>query len=87
MREKRIEEKQDEDRTGGIDHRQAVLYLLLDGDFPWTVDEIAREISGSHLNATDAVSSKPELSATNATSRESPSGASNRRVGGLPHRC
>lgn len=55
MQDQRIEDQHDENRFSGIDYQRAVLHLVLDDGFPWTVDEIAREITGSHLDATDAV--------------------------------
>ena len=55
MQDQRIEDQHQEDRLSGRDHERGVLYLLLDDRMPWTVEEIAREISGSHLDATDAV--------------------------------
>jgi hypothetical protein len=55
MQDQRIEDRQDEDRFSGIDFEKAVLELLLNERFLWSVDEIAREISGGPIEATDAI--------------------------------
>ena len=53
MQDQRNETK--EDRFSEAERERAVLELMLDDPYPWTVDEIAREISGERLDAADAV--------------------------------
>jgi predicted transcriptional regulator len=46
---------QEQDRFSEEQRERAVLELMLDDRYPWTVDEIAGEISGSRIDAADAV--------------------------------
>lgn len=46
---------QEQDRFSEAESERAVLELMLDDRYPWTVDEIASEISDERLDAADAV--------------------------------
>jgi predicted transcriptional regulator len=54
MQEQR-NETQEQDRFSEAQRERAVLELMLDDCYPWTVDEIVSEISGERIDAADAL--------------------------------